>query len=340
MGLIYSDIACDLLEYLAHGSNMSDFASQERLARLLGLNNREAFQRAKGTRTAGVKGWPRDYDYAKNIREALYIIALLYPGPGQFASKAYQRLRDQHGIEIESLGQLAEQLSEEGNWPKNTKVEDNKQFVDACDRIIALCDPRRSPQAANLFAADAPASILSLLHSVVRDKPCVIQIDSGPQFIWEPDGLGPIDIRMPDSEVDLVAAIIPVRCLNYLAQENKLPQEAVAARLLTPSGARQLRSQVCDYFTGDNGHRFCLMVGQAQSLLSEYCDEELLRTRCAKAFNLLASKSLRPESVQESLSSLRQYSMESPPRIIASLTLALLIGPEYYTAYRTVLEGR
>lgn len=339
MGLIYSDIACDLLEYLAHGSKEKDFASQERLARLLGLN-KEAFQRAKGTRKTGVKGWPIDYDYAENIRAALYDIALLYCGPGQFVSNAYQRLRDTHGIEIESLGQLAEQLSKEKNWPRNTLVENNKQFVDACDRIIGLCDPRRSPQATNPFTADAPASILSLLHSVVCDEPCGIQIDSGPQFIWEPDGLGPIDIRMPDSEVDLVAAIIPVKCLNYLAQENKLSQEAVAARLLTPSGAKQLRSQACDYFTGDNGHRFCLMVGRAQSLLSAYCDEDLLMKRCAKAFNLLASKSLRPESVKESLGSLRRYSKGSPPRIIASLTLALLIGPEYYAACGTVLEGR
>lgn len=339
MSLIYSDIACDLLEYLAHESNRNDFRSQERLAYLLDLN-KDAFQRAKGTRKAGVKGWPTDYDYAKNIRVALYNIAVLYCGPGQFASKAYQRLRDEHGIEIESLGQLAKQLSEEGNWTKNTLVESNRQFVDACDRIIELCDPRRSDRATNSFTADAPASILSLLHSVVCDEPCEIQIDSGPQFIWEPDGLGPIDVRMPDSEVDLVAAIIPVKCLNYLAQENELSQEAVAARLLTPSGANQLRSQACDYFTGDNGHRFCLMVGRAQSLLSAYCDEVLLMKRCAKAFNLLASKSLRPESVKESLCSLRRYSKESPPRTIASLTLALLIGPEYNVAYRTVLEGR
>ena len=347
--IIYSDQACALLEYLGDQSGDTKLVGPANIAALLDLDAQQ-YQRAKGKK--GGKGWPfeygpkdarRPYDFVDNLAMALNFIAQEYRSPRRFMRVANLWLR-RSGIEILQLAAILDETPDtwQGSYP-----EEDANFVRFRDCIIERCHRECSSMATSGTVAPSRAvdpdpmrvhSLPWLAHAIISDVSCTIAVDNGLQMPWEADGAGHVAGVGADSFEELFDQALPhaLKSRLYAATRSENP----AAELSDPIYYQCVRDVVMAHFLRDNGHQFVTMVGNCRMLLAPATDAGLLMARCTSLFRRLSSISRDPGAVMATLGHLRRYAQGDAARVLASMILALMVGPEHQQVLGSVTQRR
>ena len=338
---IFAEDAVELLETLAKNAIFDTYANQEKLARLLELNGADALKRIKLTKDkARGGGWPINYDYIGHIKDALFKIADDYSGPAPFIRVANDFLR-RRGIVIAGLDNaidpdLSSRLEEE--W--RGYLADNEGFVDACDLILTRCDKGRRGGKAMGDGPQGLGSPLAAVLCAVLDEGCTLSDGGGGRIRLEQDGLGPVDLALPDTVEALAGEVLPDRLITSLSSRFNGSQQLAIDAVLSADAGTEPTIMVREYFSGDGGHRFAGMVENCQRVFSAYRDDDLLWQRVANLFRALSKTGSDAASIRESLRVIKLFARNDAPRVLAASILSTLIGVGEHEALRVIVNGR